>query len=166
VALPKTVQLGQVALNLPGQLFYLRRTIGLEATFQRFTASLKFRFEVAVRARRIHPGLCHHASRLFPRKSQSMCVSFFGLDKPRQNTAGFLSPHFAPAFPCASCFTKERFRRNPNSWYHAGSGISNDCCGSVSRFDPARRFPCASVHSGIVGMPSSPDFRDRTGGRG
>jgi hypothetical protein len=38
-----------------------------------------------------------------------MCVRFFGFDKLRQDTAGLLSPHFAPAFLCARCFTKQRF---------------------------------------------------------
>ena len=46
MALPKTVQLGQVALNLSGQFFDLRRTLSLEATFQLLMAFLKIRFEV------------------------------------------------------------------------------------------------------------------------
>jgi hypothetical protein len=115
VALPKTVQLVQAALNLPGQLFDLRRSLSLEAIFQRFTASLKFRFEVAVRARCVHPGLCHHSARLFPRKSQSICVRFFSFDKLRQTTAGFLNPHVAPPFLCARCFTKQRFSKKPGN---------------------------------------------------
>ncbi len=117
MALPKTVQLGQVALDLPGQIFDLGCTLGLEAIFQRLAASLDFPFEVAVRARSIHPGLRDHPARLFPRESESVCVRVLGLDKPSETTAGFLIPHFAPAFPCARCFTKQRFSDKAKTQY-------------------------------------------------
>jgi hypothetical protein len=80
LALPKTVQLGQVAPRLPGQLIDPGGTLGLEPAFQRFTGVQKLRFEVAVRSLGIHPGLRHYAARLFPRKGKPSGVCFFGVD--------------------------------------------------------------------------------------